>query len=71
MFKALWELESAEPDIIEQKYLGAVSQPRDFPDAILHDLILYESNIDTDDYDEAFSEWLEDTKDDSQNFLDH
>jgi hypothetical protein len=71
MFKALCELESAEPDIIEQKYIGAVSQPQDFPDDTLHDLIAYESNIDTDDDDEAFSEWLEDTKDDIQDFLDH
>jgi hypothetical protein len=74
MFKALCKLESAEPDVIEQKYLNAVSQPMDFAAATLRDLILYENNTDTDDEEygeEAFSEWLEDTKDDIQDFLDH
>jgi hypothetical protein len=71
MFRALIKLENLNAHEVEVMYLDAVSQPQDLPDATLHDLILYDSNIDTDDDDEAFSEWLEETKDDDQDFLDH
>ena len=73
MFNALVELENLDANEVEVRYFVAVSQQlqQGSADGTLRDLILYESNIDTDDDDEAFSEWLEETKDDIQDFLDH